>query len=97
MWGRDLQEHLSEVYQSKARFVVRFVSEHYAAKVWPTLERRSAQERAIKERRVSVLPARFDDTEIPGLLPTVGYTNLRETNPAQLVGMILRKISQDVS
>ncbi|MGH9891596.1 MAG: toll/interleukin-1 receptor domain-containing protein, partial [bacterium] len=97
MWGRDLQEHLAEVYQSKARYVVMFVSEHYASKVWPTHERRSALARAITERRVSVLPARFDDTEIPGLLPTVGYIDLRRNAPAQLVELILQKIRQDAS
>jgi hypothetical protein len=92
-WGRDLQEHLTDVYQNKARYVVMFVSEHYAAKVWTTVERRSAQARAINEPgRVYILPARFDDTEVPGLLPTAGYVDLRRKTPRQLADMIVQKV-----
>jgi hypothetical protein len=92
-WGRDLQEHLTDVYQNKARYVVMFVSEHYAAKVWTTVERRSAQARAINEPgRVYILPARFDDTKVPGLLPTVDYVDLRKKTPQQLADMIVQKV-----
>ena len=50
LWGKDLYAHLSEVYQHMCRFCVIFVSEEYAAKVWPTRERESAQARALKEK-----------------------------------------------
>src|SRR5439155_24562734 len=32
--------------------------------------------RAFMEKREYILPARFDDTQIPGVLPTVGYIDL---------------------
>jgi hypothetical protein len=71
LWGKDLYEHLDWVYQKGARYCVLCASEAYAAKVWTTHERRSAQARALQASEEYVLPVRFDDTEIPGLRPTV--------------------------
>ncbi len=34
LWGRNLYQHLDEVYSKKARFCVMFLSTQYAAKAW---------------------------------------------------------------
>ncbi len=60
--------------------------------MWTTHERRSAQARAIRENDAYVLPARFDDTEIPGLRPTIRYVDLRTTAPSELAEMIVKKL-----
>jgi hypothetical protein len=65
LWGKDLYEHLDQVYQGAARYCVLFASEHYANKVWTNHERRSAQARALRENEEYILPVRFDDTDIP--------------------------------
>ncbi|HEV8072382.1 MAG TPA: TIR domain-containing protein, partial [Planctomycetaceae bacterium] len=77
LWGKDLYVHLDEVYRTKARYCVVFISEHYGRKLWTSHERRSAQARAFSESREYILPARFDDTEISGILPTVGFVSLK--------------------
>ena len=64
LWGRNLADHLGDVYGRRSRLVVLFISKHYPAKAWPTHERQSAQARAILENEVVLLPARFDDTEV---------------------------------
>lgn len=92
LWGANLYEHLTEVYRDRARFVVLFASQHYRANVWPNLERRAAQAKALLTNASYILPARFDDTEIPGLLDTVGYLDLKRYSPAQLVGLLLEKL-----
>jgi hypothetical protein len=92
MWGKDLYEHLDYVYGKAARYCVLFASDAYARKVWTSHERKSAQERAIGENREYILPARFDDTKVPGLRGTVGYVDLRETEPAELVELIREKL-----
>lgn len=94
MWGKDLYEHLHEVYSSKAHYCVIFVSEAYARKNWTTHERRSAQERALRENREYILPARFDSTELPGLLSTVGYIDLRGLSPQEFANVILDKLGR---
>ncbi len=92
LWGKNLYEHLSDVYQNKARYTVMFVSRHYAEKLWTRHERRSAQARAFQESLEYILPARFDDSEVPGLLETVGYLDLRHLSPKQLAEAICEKL-----
>ena len=94
LWGKDLYAHLSNIYEHMCRFCVIFVSEDYAAKVWPNRERESAQARALREKQEYILPARFDDTPVPGLLPTVGYIDLNDTSPVQLSEQITRKVGK---
>ncbi|MCC6243963.1 MAG: TIR domain-containing protein [Gemmatimonadaceae bacterium] len=85
---------MSEVYRKGARFTLIFVSEAYARKLWSNHERKSAQSRAFEERREYILPARFDDTEVPGILPTIGYIDLRVTSPEELADLVLEKLGR---
>ena len=95
LWGKDLYAHLCEVYQRMCRFCVIFVSKEYAEKVWTNQERQSAQARAMSEKQEYILPARFDDTPIPGLLDTVGYIDLNETTPIELCDLLRAKLGKD--
>src|SRR4029077_3604369 len=65
LWGRDLYEHLDEVYAKKARYCVMFLSEAYARKAWTNHERKSAQARAFQEHEEYILPLRLDDPPSP--------------------------------
>lgn len=93
LWGKDLYVHLSEVYQKQAQFTVMFISKAYAKKLWTNHERNAAQARAFQEAQEYILPARFDDTEIPGVPPTVGYISLEGRTPENLVSLITKKIN----
>ncbi len=78
LWGRDLFQHLDDVYANQARFCVIFVSEAYASKAWTNHELKSAQSRAFLQKNDAyILPVRLDDTKIPGIRPTMGYMDLR--------------------
>ncbi len=94
LWGKDLYTHLDYVYRQSARFCVLFISKHYAEKLWTNHERQSAQARAFTENREYILPARFDDTAIPGLRNTVGYIDLRTTTQSELLPLILQKVGE---
>jgi len=95
LWGRDLTEYLDYIYRQGSRVCVMLISKEYAAKEWTRLERRSALDRAMREAGEYILPARFDDTDLPGLRPSVGYLDLRELAPATLVDFIVRKLAED--
>ena len=95
LWGKDLYAHLSEIYQHMCRYCIIFISKEYAEKVWPNRERQSAQARAIEERQEYILPARFDDTQIPGLLDTVGYVDLTQTTPSEIGELIAGKLGKE--
>lgn len=92
LWGKNLTEHFDRIYREASRFCVMFISEHYARKPWTRHERRSALARALIEEEEYILPARFDDTELAGLPPTVAYLDLTEIAPATLIDHIMRKL-----
>ncbi len=83
-YGTVPEKLLAEIYQKRTRFVVMFISKYYVEKAWPSHERRHAQARALYAKEEYILPARFDDTEVPGLASTVGYIDLRSMNAAEL-------------
>ena len=93
LWGKYLAEELSAIYGEQAAAVVVFVSAEYAARDWTRLERRAALNRAVRERREYVLPARFDDTPLPGLLSDMVAVDLRGRTPQQLAEMIIDKLA----
>jgi hypothetical protein len=94
LWGKNLVDHLAEIYQKRSRYVVMFISKPYVEKAWTKHERQHAQARALLAKEEYILPARFDDTEVPGMTTTVGHVDLRSTTPAELVGLILTKLGR---
>ena len=70
-----------------------FISAEYAARDWTRLERRAALDQAVRERREYVLPARFDDTPLPGLLSSMVTVDLRSRSPQQFAAMIVAKLA----
>jgi hypothetical protein len=96
LWGKNLYTHLDEIYRTEARFCVMFISRSYAEKTWAKHERESAQARALEEFAEYILPARFDDTVIPGLRRTVGYVSLNDTTPEELADLICQKLQDSL-
>ena len=92
LWGKNLVDHLAEIYANRARYVVMFISKAYVEKAWTTHEREHAQGRALVAKEEYILPARFDDTPVPGMTSTVAFQDLRYTTPQQLVELILSKL-----
>jgi hypothetical protein len=93
LWGSDLGDRLEHIYRSEAQYTVMFISKEYAAKEWTNHERRSALARRIMTDVNAVLPVRFDDTELPGLSPTVVYLSRLNETPESLADKIRLKIT----
>jgi len=92
LWGKDLYQYLSEIYKDKARYCLMLVSAAYAAKVWPSHERQSAQARALSQKVEYILPVRFDETEIPGLLSTAAYLRFEEHGVEGVCALVVEKL-----
>ena len=93
MWGKDLYQYLTDIYRNKALFSIIFMSEAYKKKLWTkNVELKAMQARAFEENKEYILPVRFDDVEIDGVLPTTGYLDLRGMDPEQLVSLIEKKL-----
>jgi TIR domain/Effector-associated domain 2 len=93
LWGKYLAEELPAIYSERTATVVVFVSAEYAERDWTRLERRAALNRAVRERREYVLPARFDDTPLPGLLSDMVAVDLRRRTPEQFADMVAAKLA----
>ncbi len=92
LWGTHLAEELPRIYARESAVVVVFVSADYAGGDWTRLERRAAFSRAVHEAGVYVLPARFDDSELPGLLGDVVAVDLRDCTPGQFADLVVAKL-----
>ena len=93
LWGKNLYDYLSSIYKDRARYCVMFLSKYYERKLWPNHERQHAQARAFQENREYILPVRLDDTEIPGIPPTVGYLDLRSMTIEEVYEALVMKLS----
>jgi TIR domain len=93
LWGKDLFQHLSEVYRKKAKYCIVFASKEYSEKSWTSHELKSAQARAFEMKGEEyILPVRFDSTEIPGILPTAGYLDFRSHGADGIARLALQKL-----
>jgi len=93
LWGEDLYAYLSDLYRYRATYCVMLLSQHYERKLWTSHELRAAQERAFRDNRTYILPIRIDDTEIPGILSTVGYLRWDEEIPESIVDLVEQKLA----
>jgi hypothetical protein len=94
LWGKNLIDHLGTVYQHKAQYCLMLVSAAYAAKIWTTYERQSAQARALSQKTEYILPVRFDKTEIPGLLHTIAYVDFAAYGVDGIADLLLQKLGK---
>lgn len=92
LWGKNLYDYLSDIYRNKALYTIIFVSDNYNKKLWTNHERQAMQSRAFQENQEYILPARFDETEIPGLLPTIGYIPLNDKSASDFCEVIFKKL-----
>ncbi len=95
LWGKDLVETFHEIYSKRARFCAIFVSEEYNKHAWTIHERRSAQERMLKERGAEyILPIKTNDVELPGMPSTIGYVSLKELGVEKVAELLIMKLKK---
>lgn len=94
LWGENLADLFMDLYENQSRYVLMIVSTAYAAKMWTHLERQSAMARAMKQAAPYILPVRMDDTELPGLLHTVGYLDARQEGIDGVISILREKLGE---
>lgn len=97
LWGKDLAVHFDFVYRKGAKYCVPFISENYKNKIWTNHEIKTAISRAIETNGEYILPAKFDDTEIDGIRPSLGFIDLRSTGPEDFANLIIKKLGKEPS
>lgn len=94
MWGKDLVDHLVNIYGRKARYCVMFISQYYPLKNWTEVERTSAQERAFRDANEYILPLQLDETEVPGIIEPTGYRDLHQHSMESIVNLLEQKLTE---
>ena len=92
LWGKELTAYFKEVYYSNSDKCIMFISKEYVTNAWPSHERQNALAKVLEVGDNYLLPVRFDDSEIPGLPPTICYLDAREKSPREIADLFLKKI-----
>ena len=95
--GQDLTEYLQRIYRDDADFVVLFISKAYTKRPWTKMEVRYAHENAVRGTTSDyILPARFDQSTVPGLVTSTAYENLRSLTPDDFARLLFNKLRPGV-
>jgi len=83
---------LGEIYEKKSRYCLILISSHYIEKPWTNHERQFALSRALKERGAYILPLIIDGSTLPGLSPTIGYLDIRNSDIPSVCRLLSQKL-----
>jgi hypothetical protein len=93
-WGKDILDHLVNLYARKARYCLLLVSQYYPLKTWTEAEQTSLRERALRDPNEYILIIQADDSEVPGMAKAKGYKDLRRDSVENLVTWLDEKLRQ---
>jgi hypothetical protein len=96
-WGKDVLDHIVNLYARKSRYCVLLVSAHYPLKIWTHAERTSTRERALRDAEQYILPIQLDDHQVPGMAQAAGYMDLHEHNMEELAEVLREKLRENES
>jgi hypothetical protein len=88
----DLDLVLQKIYRHQAELVVVFLCQEYGEKPWCKVEWRAGRDLLMNGDPRSIMPVRFDDTEIPGILSIDGYLNVNGRPPETIADLILKRL-----
>lgn len=91
LWGKNLYDHLYNVYSEESEYIIMFISKEYKNKEWTRHERKASQEKAFIQSEEYILPVRFDDTKIPGLNNTIGHLDANKFSPEEIAQIFTQK------
>ena len=93
----NLDTHLQRLYHDESELIAVFLCAGYETKEWCGLEWRAIRD-LIKQRQAeSVMPLRFDMTEIPGLFSIDGYVWIGERPAEEIANVILQRLGNQSS
>ena len=93
-WGWDLNQALSNIYNSFSRFCVIFVSRAYVERRWTVYELNEALNRHKQNKKRYLLPVRFDNTPLDAI-KDMGYVETKDYTPSELADLICMTIKDN--
>ena len=95
LWGKNLVSYLEEIYTYKSKYCVIFISQYYVQKEWTSFESAAAMVRMLDsnvKQKEYLLPVKFDETKVPGVLKTIGCIDGKRKSPEELGNLIIKKL-----
>ncbi len=89
----DLDLYLGRIYHDDSELVVPFYCADYERKKWCRLEWRQMRDILFKLEGHRIMPFRFDDTPIPGVLSIDGYVEIGNRSPQDVAELILQRLT----
>lgn len=95
LWGKNLISDLEEIYTYKSKYCVIFISQYYVKKEWTCYESAAAMVRLLDsnmKQKEYLLPVKFDETKVSGVLSTIGFIDGKKKTPDELGNLIIKKL-----
>ena len=95
LWGKNLISYLEEIYTNKSKYCVIFISQYYVQKEWTCYESAAAMVRLLNsnmKQKEYLLPVKFDETKVSGVLSTIGFIDGKKKTPDELGNLIIKKL-----
>lgn len=95
LWGKNLISYLEEIYTYKSKYCVIFISQYYVKKEWTCYESAAAMVRLLDsnmKQKEYLLPVKFDETKVSGVLSTIGFIDGKKKTPDELGNLIINKL-----
>lgn len=95
LWGKNLISYLEEIYTNKSKYCVVFISQYYVQKEWTCYESAAAMVCLLNsnmKQKEYLLPVKFDETKVSGVLSTIGFIDGKKKTPDELGNLIIKKL-----
>ena len=91
----DLDTYLQRLYHDESELIAVFLCADYERKQWCGLEWRAVRDLIKQRQAATVMPLRFDETEIPGLFSIDGYVWVGGRSPQEIADLILQRMESN--
>jgi TIR domain len=92
---QDMDLHLASLYRNESDLIVPFYSAQYAERKWCNLEWRQMRDILFNAEEGRVMPFRFDDTPIAGVLSIDGYVKIAQRTAPEVAKLILKRLESE--
>lgn len=90
----NLDEYLGKLYHEDSELLVPFFCADYEKKEWCGIEWRQMRDILKRKQDDRILPFRFDDAPIAGVLSIDGYVKIGNRPPSEMAKLILKRIGE---
>lgn len=89
----DLDIYLGRLYREHSELVVPFYCVDYERKKWCKLEWRQMRDIIVNAEEHRIMPFRFDDTPVPGVLSIDGYIRVNNRSAQEIAELIIERMA----